>query len=362
MTDPFPDIADHLARLCASGRFLNAGLARLDGAETSRVFGAMAPGGPPLTDPTLRLRMASISKAATARAMVAVAMGQGVPLSLPVAGLLEMDLPGVTLDHLLSHTSGLTDHAGYIVEPPASVADFIADHPKAVSGMPPGTFFRYANLNYVLLGLALERLAGDRFDRVLRRHVLDPAGIGGGFNWVGVTDRRALPVWQRHGDRLVCEADGAVEATADLIWREGRGLSLAAYRAGRDTMLFSPHAGLRMNVIEAARLAKLLGGDDPVAVEQRRRRWRFDGTNGEDCGGLFTAFGAGVTLYDGHPRIPGRLTGHGGHALGFTGGAWFDHGTGAAWAYVLNGAPDLTEGQDQEAFYAEDELVVMERL
>ncbi|MEM7491116.1 MAG: serine hydrolase, partial [Pseudomonadota bacterium] len=319
-------------------------------------------GGPALTDATLRLRMASISKAATARAVVAVARTERVPLATGVGEVIGINLPGVTLDHLLSHTSGLTDHGGYIVEPPASVAAFVADTPGVVSDAMPGTFFRYANLNYILLGMALEAMAGARFDAVLRREVLAPAGIGGGFNWAGVADRQALPVWQRRGDDLSCEADGRVDPGADLVWRDGRGVSLDGYRAGRDTTWFSPHAGLRMNVLEAARLAWLLGADDPVGREQGRVRWRFDGTNGEDCDGLFTAFGAGVTIYEGHSRIPGHLTGHGGHALGFTGGAWFDHGTGAAWGYFLNGAPDLSEGQDEEAFYDPDEAFVMARL
>jgi CubicO group peptidase (beta-lactamase class C family) len=361
VSDPFDAIAAHLDALTANGRYLNAGLARIDAAgEVARVFGRVSPDGPALTDPTLRLRMASISKAATARAVVAVALRSGTPLTAPVADLLDLDLPGVTLDHLLSHTSGLTDHAGYLIDPPAPVAHLLA-RPRAISG-PPG-FFRYANLNYILLGMALERMAGDRFDRVLRAEVLDPAGIGGGFNWAGMADRRPLSVWQRRGDALTLEADGPdADWQAELIWRGGRGVDLGAYRIGRDTTLFSPHAGLRMNVAEAARLADLLATDDATGREQRRVRWRFDGINGEDCDGLFTTFGAGLTIYEGHDRIPGRLIGHAGHALGFTGGAWANRDTGAAWAYFLNGAPDLTEGQDDEAFYAPDEAAIMDLL
>lgn len=117
-----------------------------------------------------------------------------------------------------------------------------------------------------------------------------------------------------------------------------------------------------MSVVEAARLARLLASDDDAGREQRRARWRFDGTNGEDCGGLFTAFGAGVTLYEGHPRIPGPLVGHGGNALGFTGGAWANTRTGEAWAYVLTGSADLTEGSEEEAFYVPEEAAVMARL
>ena len=359
--DRYDAIAAHLAGLAApGGPFLAAGLARIgrDGSEAARAIGHAAPGGPPFHDPTMRLRFASVSKAATARAVVACAPDLGADLR----DLLDWDRPpGLTLDRLLSHTAGLADHAGYVVDPPASVTAFVDAHPACRPG-PPG-FFRYANLGYVLLGMALERLAGRRFDAVLRETVLDPAGIGGGYNWAGVAERRPLALWQRRGDRLDLEADGPdADWAAPLLWRGGRGVPLDGYRIGRDSTWFSPHAGLRMSVIEAARLARLLASDDAVGRAQRAARWRFDGTNGEDCGGLFTAFGAGVALYDGHPRIPGPLVGHAGHALGFTGGAWANVATGEAWAYFLTGSADLTEGSDEEAFYAADEAWIMERL
>lgn len=139
-------------------------------------------------------------------------------------------------------------------------------------------------------------------------------------------------------------------------------MALDGYRIGQDTTLFSPHAGLRMSVIEAARLARLLSSDDAVGRAQRRPHWLFDGRNGEDCGGLFTAIGAGVALYSDNPRIPGPLVGHATHALGFSGGVWANEASGAAWAYFLNGSADLTEGQDEEAFYDPDEAAIMAAL
>lgn len=202
----FVRIAARLEALTGpDGRFLNAGLARIgpDGQEAARVFGRIAPGGPVLDDPGLRLRMASISKAATARA----ALASGVDPGRDIRDILDGDAPApIALARLLSHTSGLTDHGGYIVELPASVTGFIDATPKAWSGQVG--FFRYANLNFILLGRALERIEGRRFDAVLRDSVLAPAGMGGEFNWAGVADRRALPVWQRRVAALTCEADG----------------------------------------------------------------------------------------------------------------------------------------------------------
>lgn len=357
----FDALSRHIDGLCRpGGGYLAGGLARIgsEGREEVRAFGRIGPGGAAFADPDLRVRMASISKAATARAVVATAPDTDAD----IRDLLDWDRPaGLTLARLLSHTSGLTDGAGYVVDPPRSVTQFVDAHPAATAGR--AGFFRYANLNYVLLGLALERLAGRRFDAVLRDAVLGPAGIGGGFNWAGVTPRRPLPLWQRHGETLALEADGPdADWDAPLIWRGGRGVRLERYRLGRDTTWFSPHAGLRMSVGEAARLARLLASDDATGKRQRRVLWRFDGTNGEDCDGLFPAFGAGVTLHEGGGRIPGPLVGHAGHALGFTGGAWSNLRTGESWAYFLTGSADLTEGSEDETFFAPEEEAIMRRL
>ncbi len=332
--------------------FTHAALARIgpDGTEEAWSWGGAPVGA--------RMRMASISKLATARAVVAAGIDPAAPVS---QWLNHPALRHVRVGDLLSHTSGLTDHAGYIADPPASPLEFL-DAPLAVAGTVPGAFFRYANLNYMLAGLILERATGQRFDALLRRLVLDPAGIAGGFNWVGAPRDAVLPVAQWTGGALVVQADGpGTDWSADLIWRDGVGASLEDYRIGADTALFSPHAGLRVSVAEAARLVRFaLSG--PAGEVMLRPRWRHDGTNGMDCDGLFTAFGLGVTLYDDHPRIPGHLAGHAGHALGFTGGVWRDMARGTCWAYALNGSPDLTEDSGDEAFYAGPEARIMESL
>jgi hypothetical protein len=96
---------------------------------------------------------------------------------------------------------------------------------------------------------------------------------------------------------------------------------------------------------------------------QAQVAWQFDpaSPNGEDCDGLFTAFGLGLTIYEDHPRIPGHLIGHAGHALGFTGGVWHNVQTGTSHAYFLTGGRDETEGLDTEAFYGAAELAIMQQ-
>jgi len=273
----------------------------------------------------------------------------------------------VTVRQLLSHTSGLWDHAGYLVADSQSLQAFMAGR-QMESGRVAGCYFAYANLNYILLGHVMEAVTGRRFDRLLRDEVLTPAGIAGGFNWAGVrVDARTnhLPLYQRGDDGLAVQADADdADWQADVIWRGGRGHSFADYRLGQDTSLLSPHAGLRMNIVEAVLLARFLADGSDAARLQGEAAWRFDPAlqNGEDCDGLFTAFGLGLTIYENHPRIPGHLIGHAGHALGFSGGVWHNVDTGTSHAYFLTGGRDETEGLDTEAFYSAAELSIMQQL
>ena len=350
-------------------RYLNAALCRIgpDGQAEQIAMGRRTPDEATARtmDPDrMRVRVASITKAATAYIACALALQGGLDLDASLAEALDLRTdraPMPNVRHLLNHTSGLRDTGGYIAEPPLTVLDLLESARFGVTE--PGAYFEYCNLNFVLLGAIIERVAGDRFDRVMKRIVLDPIGARGGPNWVGVnaTDRADhLPLYQRHGTEWVLEADGdgaAWEAT--LIWRGGRGLSLADYRPGLDTGLMSPHAGLRLTVGEAARLARLIGSDTPAAQLLRRETWRFDGSNGSWCDGLFPAYGHGITLIQGDDRIPGRLAGHAGHALGFSGGIWVNRATGVASAYVLTGSADLTDGSDQEAFFPPEEVAIL---
>ncbi len=341
--------------LVADGEYLAAGVAQIgpDGAEQAVFHGRQHPhDAPGALDTGLRMRCASITKAATARLACELAVSGRLDLGTDAATVLAAIPQGITFDMLLSHTSGLTDAGGYLTQP-GTPPTVLVRPPRT----PPGLFFCYANLNYMVLGAAFEAITGDRLDRGLRDLVLTPAGISGGLNWAGVSDRRPVPLYQRHGNTHTLEVDGTdADWSADLILTNGGGHDLSGYVPGRDTVLMSPHAGLRLSLPEMARLARHIGADSPAGRLQREILWRSKGGNGDGSNGLFPAVGRGVMHATGGSTLIGPLVGHGGRALGFAGGVWYNPHSGTAHAFAMTGADDGTSWDRNASARPDDAL------
>ena len=135
--------------------------------------------------PETNFRLASLSKQFTATAiMLLVADGKlryDDSLTTLVPGLPHW-ADGVTVRHLLNHTSGLPDYEEFVPDSQtAQVHD--ADVPALVaraSGpkFAPGTRYDYSNSGYVMLALVVEHASGTRFADFLRDRIFAPLGMG----------------------------------------------------------------------------------------------------------------------------------------------------------------------------------------
>ncbi|WP_305782446.1 serine hydrolase domain-containing protein [Symbioplanes lichenis] len=125
----------------------------------------------------LRHQIASISKQFTAAAVLLLAQDGKLTPEDPLDRWFP-GWPGVTLHHLLSHTSGIAHWADHPeldlrVSPP----DFV----ELARGWPvitaPGTEFRYSSPGYVLLAHVVQEVAGEPFRDFLTRRVFGAAGL-----------------------------------------------------------------------------------------------------------------------------------------------------------------------------------------
>jgi CubicO group peptidase (beta-lactamase class C family) len=140
----------------------------------------------PMT-PATKFRMASHSKLFTATAIMQLREAGKLQLDDPVSKHLPWfrirpaspDDPPVTVEELLTHSSGLPREAG----PHWSTRDFPAagDVRRFVesgqAALPPETRWKYSNLAYTLAGMIVETLSGETWAEYLQKHIFEPLGM-----------------------------------------------------------------------------------------------------------------------------------------------------------------------------------------
>jgi len=128
--------------------------------------------GEPVTAQTL-LPIGSISKAFTALLALQFSGEKRIDIDSPIGEYLPWldppsSLSGITVQHLLSHTSGLPTDRDDIQSSPYRVLA-ASDLPTRT---PPGERFHYSNVGYQLLGYLLEEVGGRPFAELLRERAL----------------------------------------------------------------------------------------------------------------------------------------------------------------------------------------------
>ncbi len=337
------------------------------------------------------VRVASISKLVVAIGVMRLVEQDKLDLEADVSGTLGWPLRNpafpdtpITLRMLLSHTSSLTDLAGYWNVPVGGDIRDITSKPEAWdTAHAPGQYFRYTNLNFPLVAQLMERATGERFDRLMRRLVLEPMKLDACFNWSGCSDaaiQRAVVLYSAQGEAQKDDLKGKRPDCPAIAAADGR-CDLSTWRAGQNGALFSPQGGLRISVRDLATVGRLLLGDgeldgtrilSPKSIRVLTMpAWRFNGSNGaigeEDepsRGGFFCSYGLAMQhlaqgdgkrcrddlFGDRRPRM-----GHSGNAYGLLSGLWVDKQTGTGVAYFATGVPNDSTGK-HSAFSRVEEL------
>lgn len=333
------------------------------------------------------VRIASVSKLVTALGVMRLVDQRKLDLDRDISAYLGFpvhnpafpDRP-ITLRLLLSHQSSLLDGEDlYIIPLGMTLQQRLADPRVWDRDHAPGSgWFHYTNLNFPVVASVMERVTGERFDVLMSRLVLQPLKLDACFNWgAGCSAsafRRAVVLYRDSGEVARDDLKGNPPA-CPVVVQEGRACDLSAYRPGDNGALFSPQGGLRISMLDLARIGQVLasGGKgllSPRAFAQlTRMEWRFDGKNGlgEDgtASGFFCAYGLALHRIGAggagcHDALfaDGRLRlGHAGDAYGLKSGLWFDPATGRGLAYFTTAvAADAPTGRS--AFTAAEEAIV----
>lgn len=332
-----------------------------------------------LVDPNDPVRVASISKLVMGLAALRLAEEGKVDLDADVSTYLgwplrSPDYPDqpVTLRHLLSHKAGLSDAGGYFVPLGESLQAKLADAQSWTPGVKPGEApFAYANLGSPVVATALEAASGERYDKLVERTVFAPLGITACFNWIGCDAKQlenAVVLYRDTGE-VALDDPSSLPPACTFAVGEGVECSLDDYRPGTNAAVFSPQGGLRIGMMDLARLGQALAnkGDgvfEPATIGQML-------SSAEPLLSdqpFFCGYGLGLQLIEskGHECLDYLFEdgvarfGHPGEAYGLRSGLWFDPETGTGIAYFTTAVPprQLPEG---EGGFSKRELDLIKR-
>lgn len=334
------------------------------------------------------VRIASISKLIMALTALRLVDEGKVDLDRDVSDYLgwrlrspfHPDAP-ITLAQLMSHRAGLSDKAGYVVPLGESLAAKFADPaswrpqaPAAGTGDPfrgpDPAAFEYANLGAPLVATVLEAASGERYDRLVERLVFKPLGVKACLNWIGcgpALEARAVTLYRDTGE-VAKDGPADLPPNCTIPVAEGQACNLDAYVPGTNASIFSPQGGVRIGMVDLARIGQALYRTGAEAFLSPATLQRFGwalGRTGQDRS--FCWYGLHLQLIehplaacpddtlfdDGIPRI-----GHSGEAYGLRSGLWIDPKGNAGLVYFTTGVPPPPGGEDTGGFAPEERALV----
>jgi CubicO group peptidase (beta-lactamase class C family) len=151
-------------------------------------------------DPRERVLLASLSKAITGRCVAALIADNKLRFDSTVGKVLapffrqhgepaDARLKEATVEQLLTHRAGFPPAPRDLMAPAAvellkartpgkaTPAELLAATLTQPLASAPGEAFRYSNIGYLALGVMIETLTGESYERWCARTVLEPAGI-----------------------------------------------------------------------------------------------------------------------------------------------------------------------------------------
>jgi D-alanyl-D-alanine carboxypeptidase len=190
-----------------------------------------------------RFRVGSVTKTFVSTVVLQLAGERRLSLDDPI-GRWVRGAGKVPLRRLLDHTSGIYNHAEdpriigadpYRQWRPRELVAISASHPPYFE---PGAGFHYSNTNYVLLGLAIEKVTGRPLAAALERRLLRPLGLRD----TSYTEGRI------HGRHAHGYADGVDVTDHNTSWAGASGALVSTagdlarfYRALLSGRVLAPH-------------------------------------------------------------------------------------------------------------------------
>ena len=178
--EPGRKLDEYVSRLEALG--YSGGLAVVKGGETVLLKGygqADREKGVPMR-PDSVFNLGSITKPFTAAAILRLQELGKLKTSDPISRFFDgvpEDKAGITLEHLLTHSSGLESDFSPTDYEPTTREEYVRRALASKLLFAPGQGYEYANSGYSLLAAVVEKTTGKDYESALAELVLKPAGM-----------------------------------------------------------------------------------------------------------------------------------------------------------------------------------------
>ncbi|WP_257670867.1 serine hydrolase [Parapedobacter tibetensis] len=185
---PIPEIEKSLTNYCQNDNYSGVVLISKDKKILlEKAFGYAHLGFKVPNNLETKFNTASMGKMYTAIAIMQLREKAKLRLADKVGEILP-DYPNesvrdsITIEQLLTHTSGLKDFfnekfefkAKHTVRSLQDYFDFFKDEPLKFT---PGSKFSYSNAGYIILGMIIEKLSGQNYYDYVKEHIYLPAGM-----------------------------------------------------------------------------------------------------------------------------------------------------------------------------------------
>ncbi len=316
---------------------LGASLLLDDGKDTSQVHTTVFSPHHVAKEDTI-YRVASITKMVTALVTL-MCVDDGIfTLDTPVASLLPdgpgiTTLNGVTLRHLLCHTSGLRD----IPLVDTCLRDGKPFHTvlndKSIRSGEPGKTMEYCNFGFGLLGCLLENMTGQCISELFRLKLFEPLDMRATLDASTLDEETIMPI------------------SRVLPYRKGSDVTVT--KLGRipldkpDPLRHYGHTAGAMytDAVSLSKLLDLIGnggiyeGKRLVSAEMMAEMTRVQSSTPT------RTYGLGLVILNRPAISEHRLLGHQGFAYGCVDGAFIEEGTGRKVVFLNGGASEAREGK-----------------
>ena len=292
----------------------------------------------PLTDDCI-FRIASISKSFSATSIMQLVEAKKIALSDDVSNLVGFSIRNprypetvITLKMLLSHQSSINDSQGYFsldsINPSIN-----PNWKKCYNDYEPGKGYEYCNLNFNMAGTIIEKVSGERFDLYVKRHILDPLKLYGGYCVDSLDKSRFATIYEYNADSTRFIASPNAYAP--------RSKEIANYVMGYTTPIFSPTGGMKISATDLAKYMLMHSnfgkyGGTRIILKNSAREMQTKLSEEE---------GYGLALETTEKMIPGKtLKGHTGSAYGLFSAMFFHPKEKFGIVVISNGCDPVHSG------------------